>query len=141
MAALLLLLASSLAPAPRALADGDPASDVLLAQNAFYPYNLPEDYALEASMNRVLSAAAHAGLPLSHLAIDSRHGPYGLVQSAMLAVVALAHASGHSISPPQQTGHAPRSSGPPVIVLLAIPTALVLIGGAISARRRRPRRP
>ncbi len=194
--ALLVLSLASVEPAPSALADGDPASDVLLAQSAFYPYNLPEDRALEASMNDLLKAAAHAGLPLkvavigsrldlgavpnlyghpqqyaeyldreisfnqkqpllvvmpqgfglasvgpadalNRTSIDTRQGPYGLVLSAMRAVVALVRATGHSISLPKQSGRAPRAGGPPAIVLFAVPIALLVLGGAVLTRRRR----
>ncbi len=50
--------------APRALADADPASDVLLAQNAFFPYQPPASPKLEAAMNDVLQAAARRWLSL-----------------------------------------------------------------------------
>jgi hypothetical protein len=42
-------------------ADGDPASDVLLAQDAFYPYQPRVSPALEAAMEKALHAAARAG--------------------------------------------------------------------------------
>ncbi len=194
--ALVVLSLASVEPAPSALADGDPASDVLLAQSAFYPYDLPEDRALEASMDNLLKAAAHAGLPLKvavigsrldlgavpnlfghpqqyaeyldreisfnqkqpllvvmpqgfglasvgpggaldRTSIDTRHGPYGLVQSAMRALVTLVRASGHSISLPKQSGQAPRVSGPPAIILFAVPIVLLVLGGAMVARRHR----
>jgi hypothetical protein len=54
-----------------ALADGDPASDVLLAQNAFFPYQPPVQSQLEAAMNRSLEAAARAGMPLKVAIIGS----------------------------------------------------------------------
>jgi MYXO-CTERM domain-containing protein len=52
-------------------ADGDPASDILLAQGAYYPYNLPSDRALEAAMNKALSESARAGLSLKVAVISS----------------------------------------------------------------------
>lgn len=64
----LLLLAAN---APSALADADPASDVLLAQNAFFPYQPPVEPKLEAAMNSALGAAARAGLPLKVAIIGS----------------------------------------------------------------------
>jgi len=73
--ALLLSSLALLAPASpalqQALADGDPASDVLLAQNAFYPYQPPVPPALEAVLNKVLGSAAQAGLPLKVAIIGS----------------------------------------------------------------------
>jgi hypothetical protein len=54
-----------------ALADGDPASDVLLAQNAFFPYQPPVQPQLEAAMNRSLEAASRAGMPLKVAIIGS----------------------------------------------------------------------
>jgi hypothetical protein len=59
------------ATARTALADGDPASDVLLAQNAFFPYQPPVQPQLEAAMNRSLEAAARAGMPLKVAIIGS----------------------------------------------------------------------
>lgn len=55
-----------------AWADGDPASDVLLAQNAFYPYQPPVSPKLEAALNALLVAAAHAHMPLKVAIIGSR---------------------------------------------------------------------
>ena len=57
---------------PSARADADPASDVLLAQNAFYPYEPPVSRALEITMETILRAAARAGLPLKVAVIGSR---------------------------------------------------------------------
>ena len=69
---LLLTLLALLAPASQqALADGDPASDVLPAQSAFYPYQPPVPSALEAALNRVLGSAAQAGLPMKVAIIGS----------------------------------------------------------------------
>ena len=65
-----LLLAS-----PWAGADGDPASDVLLAQNVFYPYNPPVTPGLQRSLNGQTAAAAKAHFHLKVAVIDS---PYDL---------------------------------------------------------------
>ena len=62
---------SCLGPA-RTYADGDPASDILLAQGAYYPYNLRNDQPLEAAMNKALGESARAGLPLKVAVIGSR---------------------------------------------------------------------
>ncbi|HYB24211.1 MAG TPA: hypothetical protein VED41_10460, partial [Solirubrobacteraceae bacterium] len=58
--------------APSARADADPASDVLLGQSAFYPYQPPATPALEHAMESVLAAAAHQGCELRVAIIDSR---------------------------------------------------------------------
>jgi hypothetical protein len=58
-----LLLAAMLIPAA-ALADGDPASDVLLGQNVFYPYNPPVSKSVAATLNAETAAAKRAGFPL-----------------------------------------------------------------------------
>jgi len=54
-----------------AWADADPASDVLLAQNAFYPYQPPVQPSLEAALNNTLSAIGRVWLPLKVAIIDS----------------------------------------------------------------------
>jgi hypothetical protein len=62
-----LVLALSAAPA---LGDGDPASDVLLGQNVFYPYNPPVPTSLQRSLNAETAAAAKAGFPIKVALID-----------------------------------------------------------------------
>jgi hypothetical protein len=62
-AACALLLAAMLIPAA-ALADGDPASDVLLGQNVFYPYTPPVSKKVAATLNAETAAAKRAGFPL-----------------------------------------------------------------------------
>jgi hypothetical protein len=71
LAALAVALLVLGATARIALADGDPASDVLLAQNAFFPYQPPVRPQLEAAMNRSLEAASRAGMPLKVAIIGS----------------------------------------------------------------------
>jgi hypothetical protein len=63
------------APVTAALADGDPASDVLLAENVFYPYNPPVLPRLERTLNGEAAAAARAHFHLKVAIIDS---PYDL---------------------------------------------------------------
>jgi hypothetical protein len=59
------LLALALLAHPQsAAADADPASDVLLTQSAFYPYQPRVPPTLEATLNNLLSATAHAHMPL-----------------------------------------------------------------------------
>jgi hypothetical protein len=72
------LLAVCAVGVPRAWADGDPASDVLLAQNAFYPYQPPVPPKLEATLNNLLAASARARMPLK-VAIISSPEELGLV--------------------------------------------------------------
>ncbi len=62
------------------LADGDPASDVLLAQNAYYPYQPPVSHVLEATLDKLLSSAEHSHLPLK-VAVIGSPGDLGAVPS------------------------------------------------------------
>lgn len=66
--ALLSLLAAiavlALSVAPAALADGDPASDVLLGENVFYPYAPQVSPALQKTLNAETAATTKAGFPL-----------------------------------------------------------------------------
>jgi hypothetical protein len=64
------VLTTSIESPPSARADGDPASDVLLLQSAFYPYP-PVSQALETAMDTVLRAAARAGLQLKVAVVGS----------------------------------------------------------------------
>lgn len=47
-----------------ALADGDPASDVLLADNVFYPYSPPVPRSLQRTLNAVTAQAKTQGFPI-----------------------------------------------------------------------------
>jgi hypothetical protein len=64
------LLLAALVPAA-ALADGDPASDVLLGENAFYPYSPPVSQALQKTLNAETAAAARARFPIKVALIGS----------------------------------------------------------------------
>jgi hypothetical protein len=57
------LLAGLCAPAP-ALADGDPASDVLIAENVFYPFTPPVAQSLQDALNAETAAARRAHFPI-----------------------------------------------------------------------------
>jgi hypothetical protein len=57
-----LLIAGAIVPAA-ARADGDPASDVLLGQNVFYPLQTVPSF-LRHRLNRVAERAHQAGLPI-----------------------------------------------------------------------------
>jgi hypothetical protein len=65
------LAAVAVAAAATALADGDPASDVLLGQNVFYPYNPQVSPATQRSLNAETAAAAKAGFPIKVALIAS----------------------------------------------------------------------
>jgi hypothetical protein len=56
----------------RAWADGDPASDVLLGQSAFYPYQPPVPPKLEATLNALLGATVRAHMPMKVAIIGSQ---------------------------------------------------------------------
>ncbi|HLY48250.1 MAG TPA: hypothetical protein VKR21_03560 [Solirubrobacteraceae bacterium] len=62
-AAILALLAIVLL-CPNALADADPASDVLLGENVFYPYDPPVSRTLQAALNAETTAAHRAHFPI-----------------------------------------------------------------------------
>lgn len=68
-------LAALALAAAAALADGDPASDVLLAQNVFYPYSPGVSSSLQKSLNAEAAAAAKAHFHIRVALIDS---PYDL---------------------------------------------------------------
>jgi hypothetical protein len=77
--AVLILFAVVSLGSTRALADGDPASDVLLAQDVFYPYQPKVSPTLEAGLEKTLHAAARAaGLHLK-VAIIGTAAELGLV--------------------------------------------------------------
>ena len=63
-------LAAALLPAA-ALADGDPASDVLLGQNVFYPYTPPTSASAQKTLNAETAAAKKAGFPVKVALIGS----------------------------------------------------------------------
>jgi hypothetical protein len=65
-----LLLALALAPAA-ARADGDPASDVLLGENVFYPYTPAVPGAIQKTLNAETAAAAKNRYPIKVALIAS----------------------------------------------------------------------
>jgi hypothetical protein len=65
-----LVLVLALAPAG-ALADGDPASDVLLGENVFYPYTPAVPGAVQKSLNAETAAARRGGHPIKVALIAS----------------------------------------------------------------------
>ena len=70
LALLVALSSAALVPAA-ALADGDPASDVLLGENVFYPYSPNTGPALQKTLNAETAAAKRAGFPLKVALIAS----------------------------------------------------------------------
>jgi hypothetical protein len=68
--ALLVLLGATLAPAV-ARADGDPASDVLLGQNVFYPYTPAVSPAIQKTLDSETTAASRAKFPVKVALIAS----------------------------------------------------------------------
>jgi hypothetical protein len=66
-----LAAAASAAAAAPAIADGDPASDVLLFQPAFFPYAAPSNGA-KAQLLGAVAAAKRAGYPIRVAVIQSR---------------------------------------------------------------------
>ncbi len=68
------LAAAVLAPAlasTRAHADGDPASDMLLGQNVFYPFSPAVSAGLQKSLNAEAAAAGRAHFPIKVALIES----------------------------------------------------------------------
>lgn len=57
--------------AATAFADGDPASDVLLGESVFYPYQPPTSKALQTTLNAETAAAKKAGFPIKVAIIGS----------------------------------------------------------------------
>jgi hypothetical protein len=66
-----LALALMLAAPPVARADGDPASDVLPAQDIFFPYAPPTSKPLRDALTRVVEQSSKAGYPLKVALIES----------------------------------------------------------------------
>jgi hypothetical protein len=64
------LLLAALAPGA-ALADGDPASDVLLGDNVFYPYSPAVDAPIQKTLNAETAAASRARFPIKVALIAS----------------------------------------------------------------------
>jgi hypothetical protein len=67
----LLAAALALGAAPAALADGDPASDVLPSQDAFYPYSPPASKPLVTALDGLLAKVRKAGYPMKVALIES----------------------------------------------------------------------
>ena len=70
LATVMALAVMSVGPAS-AVADGDPASDVLLGQNVFYPYSPSVSTSLQNRMNGETAAASRNGFPIKVVLIAS----------------------------------------------------------------------
>jgi len=70
-AAMTLAAVAALACAPAALADGDPASDVLPSQDAYYPYQPPVSKAVVTALNNELKQVKDAGYPMKVALLQS----------------------------------------------------------------------
>jgi hypothetical protein len=68
---LITVACAALIPASPALADADPASDVLIGQNVFYPYSPAPSSALQSTLNAQATAARRAHLPIKVALIAS----------------------------------------------------------------------
>jgi len=68
---LTVLLLSGLLVPLGALADGDPASDVLLGENVFYPYTPPVPGSVQRTLDAETAAAKRAGFPIKVALIAS----------------------------------------------------------------------
>jgi hypothetical protein len=55
-----------------ATADGDPASDYLLAQNVYYPFSPPVSRPLQRALNAETTTAARTGFPIKVALIEAR---------------------------------------------------------------------
>ncbi len=69
--ALAALLIAGAVASPTALGDGDPASDVLLGENVFYPYSPPTARSIQKTLNAETAATKQAGFPLKVALIAS----------------------------------------------------------------------
>ncbi len=57
-------IVAAILAAPAVLADGDPASDVLLGENVFYPYGSPVSTGLQKTLNAETAAASRRRFPI-----------------------------------------------------------------------------
>src|SRR5581483_8811155 len=72
MRRLLALICCALLLAPAlALADGDPASDVLLGQNVYYPYSPPVTGSIQRALNNLTARARVSGFPVKVALVQS----------------------------------------------------------------------
>lgn len=93
-----LLVAGALAALPAvARADGDPASDVLVAQNLFLPADAGIGGKQEAQLEGVLNAAARAGYPV-RLAVISTRSDLGSITALWRQPVSYAAFLGQELS-------------------------------------------
>jgi hypothetical protein len=72
-ASLLACVAAALSLACAARADGDPASDVLVAESVFLPTDVPATTAQRAALDQILQALRARGLPVKVALIGSQY--------------------------------------------------------------------
>ena len=80
-AALVALAVLALLPAAAA-ADGDPASDVLLAQDVYYPYAPKVSKPMSTALNGLLARVRKSGYPMKVALIQAPSGVVTLVEDA-----------------------------------------------------------
>jgi hypothetical protein len=66
-----IVITCALAGAPRAAADGDPASDILVTQNLFMPWDASISTQAQAQLSATIAAANQAGFPIKVALIAS----------------------------------------------------------------------
>ncbi|HXE46471.1 MAG TPA: hypothetical protein VN635_14915 [Conexibacter sp.] len=142
--ALCLLVATLALPAPRALADADPPSDVLLLQDVYYPYAPKVSPKLQAQLDDAAARARRAGFPIK-VALVARPADLGAIPQMFGHVVAYANLLQREIAylRPQPTLAAMPSGfgtsmtgprGPAIVRRLGAPqTADDMARGAITA--------
>ncbi len=64
-------LTAALLPTSAALADADPASDMLVASSVFYPFSTPVSAGLRKTLNAEVAAARRAEFPLKVAMVDA----------------------------------------------------------------------
>ena len=86
------LLAALLAAggAPRALADADPPSDVLILQNVYYPYHPKVSPQLQSQLDEITARARRAGFPIK-VALVATPSDLGAIGQMFGHVVAYAN--------------------------------------------------
>jgi MYXO-CTERM domain-containing protein len=75
---------------------------------------------------------------LARVRVENQQRSNGLTHSAILAVVALARSQGHPIAAPA-TSSSSSSSSPPALLVFGLPAALLVLVGLAMTRRRRSR--
>jgi hypothetical protein len=158
-AGLAALLAAALL-CPLAVGDADPASDVLLGENVFYPYSPQVSARLQATLNAQVAAAHRGHLPIK-VALIATPVDLGALPTFFgkprqyaafldqeisfggkvpLLVVMLAQAAGHPVAAaPSGSAGSGGSAAVPLAVLAGVCVALAALIISVRRRRARPR--